>query len=75
MAHRDTAPAAAARLGAVGMPQAELRAASLRFDCHEIGDIMPEMVAYRTAVTVRPAIAAGTGTIPDAATLETIEQR
>jgi len=41
MAHRDTAPAAAARLGAVGMPQAELRAASLRFDCHEIGDIMP----------------------------------
>jgi len=30
------------------MPQAELRAASLRFDCNEIGNLMSEVVAYRT---------------------------
>ncbi len=57
------------------MPQAELRAASLRFDCNEIGDIMSEVVAYGTAVTVKPAIAAGTGPIPEAAALETTQQR
>jgi hypothetical protein len=68
MAHRDTAPAAPARLGAVGIPQAGLRAASLRFDWNEIGDLMSEVVAYGTAVTVKPAIAE-TGTIPEAAAL------
>jgi len=26
----------------------------MRFDCNEIGDIMSEVAAYGTAVTVRP---------------------
>jgi uncharacterized protein YbjQ (UPF0145 family) len=33
----------------------------MRFDCNEIGDIMSEVVAYGTAVTVEPVIAAETG--------------
>ena len=74
MAHRDTAPAAPARLGVVGMPQAKLHAASLRFDCNEIGDIMSEVVAYGTVVTVKPAITAETDTIPEAAALGTTQQ-
>jgi len=28
---------------------------AMRFDCNEIGDIMSEVVAYGTAVTVEPA--------------------
>jgi uncharacterized protein YbjQ (UPF0145 family) len=27
---------------------------AMRFDCNEIGDIMSEVAAYGTAVTVRP---------------------
>jgi uncharacterized protein YbjQ (UPF0145 family) len=27
---------------------------AMRFDCNEIGDIMSEVAAYRTAVTVEP---------------------
>lgn len=33
----------------------------MRFDCNEIGDIMSEVVAYGTAVTVEPVIAAEAG--------------
>jgi uncharacterized protein YbjQ (UPF0145 family) len=29
----------------------------MRFDCNEIGDIMSEIVAYGTAVTIEPAVA------------------
>ena len=36
------------------MPQGELHAASLRFVGNEIGDLMSEVVAYGTAVTVKP---------------------
>jgi uncharacterized protein YbjQ (UPF0145 family) len=43
--------------------------AGMRFDCNEIGDIMSEVVAYGTAVTVEPAIAAETGIISAAAPL------
>ncbi len=32
---------------------------AMRFDCNEIGDIMSEVVAYGTAVTVEPVQAAG----------------
>lgn len=39
----------------------------MRFDCNEIGDIMSEVVAYGTAVTVEPAIAAETGIVSSAA--------
>ncbi len=28
---------------------------AMRFDCNEIGDIMSEVAAYGTAVTIRPA--------------------
>jgi uncharacterized protein YbjQ (UPF0145 family) len=27
---------------------------AMRFDCNEIGDIMSEVAAYGTAVTIRP---------------------
>jgi uncharacterized protein YbjQ (UPF0145 family) len=43
----------------------------MRFDCNEIGDIMSEVVAYGTAVTVEPVIVAETGVAPGAATFET----
>jgi uncharacterized protein YbjQ (UPF0145 family) len=43
----------------------------MRFDCNEIGDIMSEVVAYGTAVTVEPAIVTETGIVPEAAPLET----
>jgi uncharacterized protein YbjQ (UPF0145 family) len=36
----------------------------MRFDCNEIGDIMSEVVAYGTAVTIEPAIA-GETSAPD----------
>ena len=39
----------------------------MRFDCSEIGDIMSEMVAYGTAVTVEPVIVAEAGVVPKAA--------
>ena len=38
----------------------------MRFDCNEIGDIMSEVAAYGTAVTVEPAQAAAPGNAPDA---------
>jgi hypothetical protein len=65
----------AARRRSAGMPQTVLRAASLRFNCNEIGDIMSEVVAGGTAVTVKPAIVAETGTIPETAAPETTQQR
>jgi hypothetical protein len=34
---------------------------AMRFDCNEIGDIMSEIAAYGTAVTVEPA-----ATLPEA---------
>jgi uncharacterized protein YbjQ (UPF0145 family) len=43
----------------------------MRFDCSDFGDIMSEVVAYGTAVTVEPVIADETGVSPGAATLET----
>ena len=36
----------------------------MRFDCNEIGDIMTEIAAYGTAVTVEPVPAAVAGVIP-----------
>jgi uncharacterized protein YbjQ (UPF0145 family) len=44
---------------------------AMRFDCNEIAGIMSEVVAYGTAVTVEPAIAAKTGIIPRTAPTET----
>lgn len=38
---------------------------AMRFDCNEIGDIMSEVAAYGTAVTIRPL--AGAQTYGDAA--------
>jgi uncharacterized protein YbjQ (UPF0145 family) len=50
--------------------EARLRGANavvgMRFDCNEIGDIMSEVVAYGTAVTIEPAIA-GETSAPDPA--------
>jgi len=37
---------------------------AMRFDCNEIGDIMSEVAAYGTAVTVERAQAAVTGQLP-----------
>ena len=54
MAHRDTAPAAPARPGAVGMPQAEPRAAALFFDRNQTGSLISAVVAYGTAMTSNP---------------------
>ena len=34
-------------------------------DCNQIGDIMSEIAAYRTAVTAGPVVAMTPGTIPD----------
>ena len=34
---------------------------AMRFDCNEIGDVMSEVAAYGTAVTVRPAPVSGPG--------------
>ena len=37
---------------------------AMRFDCNEIGDIMSEVVAYGTAVTVEPLDPPGTTAQP-----------
>jgi hypothetical protein len=37
----------------------------MRFDCNEIGDIMSEIAAYGTAVTVEPVLSMTPGTIPE----------
>jgi hypothetical protein len=39
---------------------------AMRFDCNEIGDIMSEVAAYGTAVTVEPVQAAVAGIAPAA---------
>lgn len=39
---------------------------AMRFDCNEIGEIMSEVAAYGTAVTVEPLITAGTEVRPEA---------
>jgi len=39
---------------------------AMRFDCNEIGDIMSEVAAYGTAVTVEPVQAASAFTTLDA---------
>jgi uncharacterized protein YbjQ (UPF0145 family) len=39
---------------------------AMRFDCNEIGDIMSEVAAYGTAVTVEPVQAASAFATPDA---------
>jgi uncharacterized protein YbjQ (UPF0145 family) len=36
---------------------------AMRFDCNEIGDIMSEVAAYGTAVTVEPVLAAVAGSV------------
>jgi hypothetical protein len=36
----------------------------MRFDCNEIGDIMSEVAAYGTAVTVEPVLATAAGIVP-----------
>jgi hypothetical protein len=46
--------------------------AGRRFGCNEIGDIMSEVVAYGTAVTVESAVAAETGMISSAARWESM---
>jgi hypothetical protein len=40
---------------------------AMRFDCNEIGDIMSEIAAYGTAVTVEPIQQAAAGSAPPAA--------
>jgi uncharacterized protein YbjQ (UPF0145 family) len=40
---------------------------AMRFDCNEIGDIMSEIAAYGTAVTVEPLQQAAAGSAPPAA--------
>ena len=37
---------------------------AMRFDCNEIGDIMSEVAAYGTAVTVEPVLATAAGIVP-----------
>jgi uncharacterized protein YbjQ (UPF0145 family) len=39
---------------------------AMRFDCNEIGDVMSEVAAYGTAVTVEPVQPAPAVTGPDA---------
>ncbi len=39
---------------------------AMRFDCNEIGDIMSEIAAYGTAVTVEPLLQAEAGIAPEA---------
>ena len=43
---------------------------AMRFDCHEIGDIMSEIAAYGTAVTAEPIQPAPTVTALDAGRLQ-----
>jgi hypothetical protein len=38
----------------------------MRFDCNEIGEIMSEVAAYGTAVTVEPLATTGTEVRPEA---------
>jgi uncharacterized protein YbjQ (UPF0145 family) len=38
---------------------------AMRFDCNEIGDIMSEIAAYGTAVTVEPASPHDSAILPD----------
>lgn len=39
---------------------------AMRFDCNEIGEIMSEVVAYGTAVTVEPVRATADDIMPEA---------
>jgi hypothetical protein len=45
----------------------QTRQAAMRFDCNEIGDIMSEVAAYGTAVTVQRLTPADSGFSPTAA--------
>ena len=51
------------------MAQARAKGANavvaMRFDCNEIGDIISEVAAYGTAVTVEPVQPATTVTAPE----------
>jgi len=38
---------------------------AMRFDCNEIGEIMSEVAAYGTAVTVEPLVVSGTQMLPE----------
>ena len=51
---RDSRDQATERLQAAAAARGANAVLAMRFDCNEIGDIMSEVAAYGTAVTVRP---------------------
>jgi uncharacterized protein YbjQ (UPF0145 family) len=50
----DSRDQAIERLSAAATNKGANAVLAMRFDCNEIGDIMSEVAAYGTAVTVRP---------------------